>query len=141
MVRSLFSPKCDMEILKPIIVLITPFSDRLQYEYQEDLYELRGADLSRVHDLELEDGTGLRFMISEKKVNAVPIIIQEFAYFSPMWAMMYDSDDKALPFHCETCADDYMRWFDAQQNYWGYEHHDWYREYFGSVGEEGAIYH
>ena len=130
-----------MAILKPIIVLITPLEDRLQYTYQETLDELRDADLSRVHDLELENGDGLRFMIQEDRVQGVPIIIQEFAYFSPMWAMMYDVDDKALPFHCETCADDYMKWFDAQQNHWGFQYHDWYREFFGGLREEGPVYH
>ena len=139
MAPSLFLPKSGM--LKPIIVLITPLEDRLQYEYQTDLHELRAADLSRVHDLELTNGEGLRFMISSERLKAVPIIIQEYAYFSPMFAMMYGADDKALPFHCEDCADEHMSWFDSKQDQWGFEFHDWYRGYFGSIGKEGTVYH
>lgn len=131
-----------MAASKPILVILTPKDDHLEFDFRDDIKALASWPTQKLHDLEFENGTGLRFLVSKKRINSMPVIIQEHIYNSPMIVCMFDNDDSTLPFHCLDCAEQWMTWFDDKQADWGLRFHgQWYREYVASFGEEGPVFH
>ena len=127
-----------MEILKPCYTIVTPCSDSIDYE----VIDLEGYDqIASWPITEVVDCHGLRFLVSDTKLNACPIFIQDKIYFQQMLVMTI-VDSLSMPFHCYDCAEDYMSLFGLKQDEWGPKYHgQWYREYVAGFGETRSVYH
>ena len=143
MAKSWSLLRCDLEILKPCYTIVTPAHDSIDYE----VIELEGYDqiaswpTSEVYDLPLSDSAGMRFLVSDTKLNACPIFLQDKIFFHQMLVMTTENSI-SMPFHCYDCAEDYMSFFGLKQDEWGLKYHgQWYREYIASFGETRSVYH
>lgn len=135
--------RCDLELLEPIIVVITPQDDGLDYEF----IEMKSArdylewPTGEIFDLEFTENSGMRFLVSEVKTQGMPVFVQSKVFFASILVMLHEGDT-TLPFHCPKCADEYMLWFEHKQDEWGHIYHgQWYRKYIGGLGEEADTYH